>query len=111
MYKRQGTLSAATFCLYAAAVAWTLVYDTIYAHQDKADDARIGVKSTALLFGAQSRRTLTGFAVIPVSYTHLDVYKRQVLGTLKFDAKGDLVNPGYAMCRCANGTYTEIESR
>lgn len=59
-----GTLSAATFCLYAAAVAWTLVYDTIYAHQDKADDARIGVKSTALLFGAQSRRTLTGFAVI-----------------------------------------------
>ena len=34
-----------------------------------------------------------------------------VLGTLKFDAKGDLVNPGYAMYRWANGTYTEIESK
>lgn len=59
-----GTLSAATLCLYAAAVAWTLVYDTIYAHQDKQDDARIGVKSTARLFGAQSRRALTGFALL-----------------------------------------------
>lgn len=59
-----GTLSSATFCLYAAAIAWTLVYDTIYAHQDKEDDARVGVKSTARLFGAQSRRALTGFAVL-----------------------------------------------
>ena len=37
--------------LYAGGVLWTLVYDSIYAHQDKADDARVGIRSTALLFG------------------------------------------------------------
>jgi 4-hydroxybenzoate polyprenyltransferase len=33
--------------LYASGVAWTLVYDTLYAHQDKRDDAKLGLKSTA----------------------------------------------------------------
>lgn len=47
--------SWAPFCLYAAGILWTLGYDTIYAHQDKEDDALIGVKSTALLFGDQTR--------------------------------------------------------
>lgn len=42
------------FILYAAAFFWTLGYDTIYAHQDKEDDARIGIKSTARLFGNKS---------------------------------------------------------
>ncbi|OMH84896.1 4-hydroxybenzoate polyprenyltransferase, mitochondrial [Zancudomyces culisetae] len=37
--------------LYASTILWTLVYDTIYAHQDKLDDIKVGVKSTALLFG------------------------------------------------------------
>ena len=46
--------------LYGAGVAWTLVYDTIYAHQDKRDDAAIGVKSTALLFGGDSKRWFAG---------------------------------------------------
>ena len=36
-----------------AGIAWTLYYDTIYAHQDREDDALIGVKSTARLFGEQ----------------------------------------------------------
>lgn len=40
--------------LYLAGVFWTLGYDTIYAHQDKEDDARIGVRSTALRFGKKS---------------------------------------------------------
>lgn len=40
--------------LYAAGICWTLGYDTIYAHQDKEDDALIGVKSTALKFGKAS---------------------------------------------------------
>lgn len=48
--------------LYAAGVNWTLVYDTIYAHQDKRDDVAAGVKSTALLFGAGTKRWLAGFA-------------------------------------------------
>jgi len=47
--------------LYAAGIFWTLGYDTIYAHQDKEDDALIGVKSTALRFGDGSRPWIAGF--------------------------------------------------
>lgn len=50
--------------LYAALVFWTLGYDTIYACQDKEDDALVGVKSTARLFGAAARRWVAGFYVI-----------------------------------------------
>ncbi len=46
--------------LYGAGVAWTLVYDTIYAHQDVKDDARLGVHSTALHFAAATPTYLTG---------------------------------------------------
>ena len=46
-----GSLSWAPVLLYAGGIAWTLAYDTIYAHQDKEDDVLIGVKSTALRFG------------------------------------------------------------
>jgi 4-hydroxybenzoate polyprenyltransferase len=42
-------------------ISWTLAYDTIYAHQDKDDDILIGVKSTALKFGSNTRPWLTGF--------------------------------------------------
>lgn len=44
-----GALGWPAFLLYAAGFFWTLGYDTLYAHQDKEDDALIGVKSTALL--------------------------------------------------------------
>ena len=46
-----GSLGLAPVILYAASVAWTIGYDTIYAHQDKEDDALVGLKSTALRFG------------------------------------------------------------
>lgn len=46
-----GSLGLPPLLLWLAAIAWTLFYDTIYAHQDKDDDALIGVKSTARLFG------------------------------------------------------------
>jgi 4-hydroxybenzoate polyprenyltransferase len=59
-----GYIPAAAVALYAAGIAWTLVYDTIYAHQDKEDDLLIGVRSTALKFGAASRRWLVLFAVL-----------------------------------------------
>jgi 4-hydroxybenzoate polyprenyltransferase len=49
--------------LYLGGIAWTLFYDTIYAHQDKEDDALIGVKSTALKFGDASKTWLAGFAL------------------------------------------------
>ncbi len=45
------SLSLPPLLLWLSAIAWTLFYDTIYAHQDKDDDALIGVKSTARLFG------------------------------------------------------------
>ena len=47
--------------LYAGSIAWVIGYDTIYAHQDTEDDALIGIKSTALLFGARTRPALTAF--------------------------------------------------
>jgi len=50
-----GTLPLAGWLLYAAAIAWILGYDTIYAHQDREDDALVGVRSTARLFAARSR--------------------------------------------------------
>jgi len=42
---------------------WTLIYDTIYAHQDKRDDALIGLKSTALRFRDNTKQWLSGFGV------------------------------------------------
>ncbi|MEQ8267191.1 MAG: 4-hydroxybenzoate octaprenyltransferase [Parvibaculum sp.] len=57
----EGSLSAAPVLLYLGAVAWTVGYDTIYAHQDKEDDALIGVKSTALKFGASTKTWLWFF--------------------------------------------------
>jgi 4-hydroxybenzoate polyprenyltransferase len=55
------SLGTAPVLLYAAGIAWTLFYDTIYAHQDKEDDALIGIKSTARLFGANTRPWLAAF--------------------------------------------------
>lgn len=62
-----GTVPPAAVALYAAGIAWTLYYDTIYAHQDREDDALIGVRSTARLFGQHSRRWLMGFAALTVT--------------------------------------------
>jgi 4-hydroxybenzoate polyprenyltransferase len=50
-----GGLAAPAFLLYIGGIAWTLGYDTIYAHQDKDDDALIGVKSSALALGTRTR--------------------------------------------------------
>ncbi len=61
-----GSLSWPPLALYGAGIAWTLFYDTIYAHQDKEDDALIGVKSTARLFGDDTYRWLRYFLVITV---------------------------------------------
>jgi 4-hydroxybenzoate polyprenyltransferase len=50
-----GRLDAVWVAIYAAAILWDLGFDTIYAHQDREDDALVGVRSTARLFGAQTR--------------------------------------------------------
>ena len=62
-----GALQWPAVILYIAGIAWTLFYDTIYAHQDTEDDAMIGVKSTARLFGEDSVRWLKYFLVITVA--------------------------------------------
>lgn len=56
-----GSFAPATFVLYAACILWTIGYDTIYAHQDKEDDAMLGLKSTALRLGNATRPALVGF--------------------------------------------------
>ncbi|WP_108835593.1 4-hydroxybenzoate octaprenyltransferase [Tateyamaria sp. Alg231-49] len=61
-----GALEAPAVVLYLAGIAWTLFYDTIYAHQDTEDDALIGVKSTARLFGEQTAAWLRRFLMATV---------------------------------------------
>jgi 4-hydroxybenzoate polyprenyltransferase len=62
------TLSWATVALYFGGVAWTMVYDTIYAMQDQRDDAIVGVRSTARRFAGAPRRWLTLFAVLALGF-------------------------------------------
>ncbi len=68
-----GALHWPAVILYGAGISWTLFYDTIYAHQDTEDDALIGVKSTARLFGAETRHWLKYFLAITVSLMGLAV--------------------------------------
>jgi 4-hydroxybenzoate polyprenyltransferase len=56
-----GRIDAPALLLYLGSIAWVIGYDTIYAHQDAEDDALIGIKSTALLFGPRTRRALMVF--------------------------------------------------
>jgi len=62
-----GGLSAPPLLLYVAGIFWTLGYDTIYAHQDKEDDVLIGVKSSALRLGANTRPWLWIFYAATVA--------------------------------------------
>ena len=54
----KNTLDPEIFFLYAACIFWTIGYDTIYAHQDKKTDVKIGIKSTAVLFGKKTKLCL-----------------------------------------------------
>lgn len=58
-----GEIDFAPLFLYAGGILWTLGYDTIYAHQDKEDDALAGIKSTARLFGENSKNYVAAFYV------------------------------------------------
>lgn len=59
-----GSVGLPALLLYAGGIGWTLGYDTIYAHQDKEDDMRIGVKSTALRLGERTKPALQLFYLI-----------------------------------------------
>lgn len=67
------SIPPAAWVMYLAVVLWALVYDTMYAMVDKDDDLKIGVKSTAILFGA---------------------YDRQIMGVLQLVILGLLITVG-----------------
>jgi 4-hydroxybenzoate polyprenyltransferase len=60
-------LDLPAYLLYAGAISWVIGYDTIYAHQDREDDALIGIKSTALLFGEHTKPILAVFYALAVA--------------------------------------------
>lgn len=66
-----GALSLPAIFLYFAGISWTLFYDTIYAHQDREDDALIGIKSTARLFADRTDIWLRGFLVATLVFLSL----------------------------------------
>ncbi|XWS54249.1 hypothetical protein CRYUN_Cryun10bG0074600 [Craigia yunnanensis] len=78
-YAINGSLQPSiVFPLYMSGIFWTLVYDTIYAHQDKEDDIRIGIKSTALKFGDSSKEWTTGFAIACIGGLALSGYNAAI---------------------------------
>lgn len=74
----RGEIEPATLVLYAAGFFWTLGYDTIYAHQDKEDDALVGIKSTARLLGTNSRPWIAGFYIVCIALLALSGWMAQV---------------------------------
>ncbi|KAF7313686.1 4-hydroxybenzoate polyprenyltransferase, mitochondrial [Mycena chlorophos] len=91
--------------LYAGGIAWTLVYDSIYAHQDKRDDVGVGIRSTALLFGHKTRPILgllSGTSMTLVGYS----------GLLNGQGLPFFVGVGIAAMQLARIVYrTNFESR
>jgi 4-hydroxybenzoate polyprenyltransferase len=71
-----GRLDWPALALYAGSISWVIGYDTIYAHQDREDDALAGLKSTALLFGERTKPILAAFfaaAVVLIGVAGLGV--------------------------------------
>lgn len=81
----RGALEAPALYLYVAGIVWTLFYDTIYAHQDTEDDALIGIKSTARLFGTQSPMWLARFLAATVTLLGI-----AILGAMLGSASGPI---------------------
>lgn len=66
--------------LYLSGITWTLVYDTLYAHQDKKDDVKLGLKSTAIYFGdTYTKPILTTFATMSMGGWCLAGYSAGIL--------------------------------
>ncbi len=80
-----GELGLAPIVLYLGCVAWVIGYDTIYALQDVDDDAMLGLKSTALKFGANVKRWLAGFYAVAFACFCLAAWLASV-PTLPFSA-------------------------
>lgn len=63
-----GEIALPALLLYVGGVFWTLSYDTIYAHQDKEDDALVGIKSTARLFAENSKKWVGTFFILALAF-------------------------------------------
>ena len=70
-----GTIEWPAVLLYLGGISWTMAYDTIYAHQDKEDDAIVGVKSTALKFGDNSIYWLAGFFALALNLIDFSLWQ------------------------------------
>ena len=86
----RGSIDSQTLVLYGAGIAWTLGYDTIYAHQDKLDDMLIGVKSSALRLGRHSRSAVCTFYFL----TMLGLMASALLAELGWPAYAGLIIGG-----------------
>ncbi|MEO1108536.1 MAG: 4-hydroxybenzoate octaprenyltransferase [Pseudomonadota bacterium] len=73
-----GSVGWPAITLYLAGIAWTLFYDTIYAHQDAEDDELVGIKSTARLFGTDTANWLKYFLVATVALLGLAIVDAMV---------------------------------
>jgi 4-hydroxybenzoate polyprenyltransferase len=69
-----GALGLPAFALYASAICWTIGYDTIYAQQDARDDAIVGIRSTARLFGAQAKLAVAIFYALAAGFAGLALH-------------------------------------
>ena len=77
-----GEVTLVPLLLYVGGIAWTLGYDTIYAHQDKTSDALLGVRSSALRLGSNSKLAIAGFYTLSV----VALYLSAVLAKLSWPA-------------------------
>lgn len=66
-----GAIPLAAWILFAATAIWALIYDTMYAMVDREDDLKIGIKSTAILFGRHDRLIIGGLQVLMLFLLHL----------------------------------------
>jgi 4-hydroxybenzoate polyprenyltransferase len=82
-----GELSRTTWLLYAATVLWAVAYDTIYAMVDREDDLKVGVKSTAILFG-DADRAMVGFIQLLLLITLVLIGQQLHLGFIYFLSLG-----------------------
>ncbi|MCF6320953.1 MAG: 4-hydroxybenzoate octaprenyltransferase [Rhizobiaceae bacterium] len=99
-----GSLGLPPLLLYLGSIAWVIGYDTIYAHQDKEDDALVGVKSTARLFGEKSKTAITILYSIAILFFGAAVY---------FTLPGDfwVILPVYlALIICAGQMFWQIQT-
>jgi 4-hydroxybenzoate polyprenyltransferase len=70
-----GSLNLIPIFLYVSGICWTLFYDTIYAHQDKQDDMMVGIKSTALRLGEQTKSWLYLFLFGVIVFNLLSLWQ------------------------------------